>query len=85
MTKHVSGKPRTRRFVMLLSEEEHAAIVDFRFAHRIATEAETVRRLVADGLRMHASLHPAFGVSFSREKTEQMLRAIAADMQDIPS
>lgn len=44
------GQKKTERLHMLISPNEIAAIDDYRFAHRISTRAEAVRRLCQIGL-----------------------------------
>lgn len=54
MTKAIEGHPRTKRFTMMLSEAEHAALVDYRFVNRIWTESEAARQLIAYALEQKA-------------------------------
>lgn len=63
MTKHVSGKPRTKRFALMMSPEEFEAIEDFRFANRIGTTAEAVRMLCAEALAAKADVNTAHKIS----------------------
>ncbi|WP_152045460.1 hypothetical protein [Aureimonas psammosilenae] len=45
------GASPTQRLQMKITEDEVAAINDYRFANRIATLSEAVRQLVAKGLQ----------------------------------
>ena len=53
MTKTV--KPREHRIPIMFSDSELAAIDDWRFANRIATRADAVRRLIQIGLTLSSS------------------------------
>lgn len=53
MTKPEPREPSTRKSVTL-PDDLWRAVADFRFAERIGTEAEAVRRLILAGLRAEA-------------------------------
>lgn len=52
----MSKKPRENRVPIMMSDEELSAIDDWRFANRIATRSDAVRRLVQIGLRFEGAL-----------------------------
>lgn len=60
-------KPREHRVHMYLSEEEMTAIEDWRFANRIATRSDAIRRLCQIGLMFdehRAELNAKFKAAF---------------------
>jgi hypothetical protein len=50
MSKAEDTSRRENRFHVCLSDQELATVDDWRFANRVATRAEAVRRLIALGL-----------------------------------
>lgn len=52
----MAKKPRENRVPIMMSEEELAAVDDWRFTHRIATRSEAIRRLCQVGLRSARAL-----------------------------
>lgn len=51
MTISEHGKhPRSKRFTILLTEQEDCAIRDYRFANRLPTQAEAARTLIKKAL-----------------------------------
>jgi hypothetical protein len=45
-----TDEPRQNRIPFMLSDAELAAIDDWRFANRVATRAEAIRRLISSAL-----------------------------------
>lgn len=54
-------QPRENRVPIMMSEEELSAIDDWRFANRVATRSEAIRRLAASGLVLSKSANELFG------------------------
>lgn len=52
------GGGETQRLHIMISEEELTAIDDWRFANRIPSRSEAVRRLVQSGIRLEAEYGP---------------------------
>ena len=46
----LEDEPRNKRVPIMLTESEVASIDDWRFANRVGTRAEAIRRLVVAGL-----------------------------------
>lgn len=53
-------KPRENRVPIMMSEEELNAIDDWRFANRVATRSEAIRRLAASGIALHNGANAYF-------------------------
>lgn len=45
---------RQRRFPLLLNDKEAEAVAEFRWKHRIESQTEAVRQLIAKGLEAEA-------------------------------
>lgn len=46
---------RQRRFPLLLNDQEAVAVAEYRWRHRIASQTEAVRQLIAKGLEAEAA------------------------------
>ena len=46
---------RQRRFPLLLNDKEADAVAEYRWAHRIPSQTEAVRQLIAKGLEAEAT------------------------------
>lgn len=60
-------KPREKRVPIMMSEEEMTAVDDWRFANRVATRSDAIRRLCQMGIAFH-------------EKGAAVLSLVAEDM-----
>ena len=49
-------KPRENRVPIMMSDEELKAVDDWRFANRVATRSEAIRRLVQIGQRVEREI-----------------------------
>lgn len=56
----MAKEPRENRVPIMMSEEELTAVDDWRFANRVATRSEAIRRLTATGLKLHAGANEFF-------------------------
>lgn len=46
---------RQRRFPLILNDKEAEAVAEYRWAHRIPSQTEAVRQLIAKGLEAEAA------------------------------
>lgn len=72
-------KPRENRVPMMLSDEELAAIEDWRFANRIGTRSEAIRRLCQLGIQADKILPQ---ISHELRKSIEAEDATAASLVD---
>lgn len=88
MPKGYKGRDKTERLHVLISDEELTAIDDWRFANRISTRGDAVRRLVQIGTRAERALlgvmHATTGVSEELEEVAEVRQGAteAAEKRD---